>query len=195
MLAVADACIAAQNAVIAAQSLGISFCYIGDIMEHCEVYREALRLPNDVFPAAMLMFGYPTPQQIARVQPPRCALKHIVHENQYRRMDRSELEDMLRKNSPHHPFEAWIQAFCDRKYHSAFSMEMNRSVRKHLAAFDVEGQNQERDPQQTAPPSRSSPSAKECPRLPFASPPLEESMADAAGRRSVHVGLFLLSGR
>ncbi|MFR2562940.1 MAG: nitroreductase family protein [Anaeromassilibacillus sp.] len=31
MLAVADACIAAQNSVVAAQSLGIGSCYIGDI--------------------------------------------------------------------------------------------------------------------------------------------------------------------
>ena len=36
LLAMADTCIAAQNAVVAAESLGIGSCYIGDIMENCE---------------------------------------------------------------------------------------------------------------------------------------------------------------
>lgn len=36
MLAVTDTAIAAQNAVVAAESFGIGSCYIGDIMENCE---------------------------------------------------------------------------------------------------------------------------------------------------------------
>ena len=36
MLAVTDAAIAAQNAVVAAESFGIGSCYIGDIMENCD---------------------------------------------------------------------------------------------------------------------------------------------------------------
>ena len=39
MLAVSDTVIAAQNAVVAAESLGIGSCYIGDIMENCEIQR------------------------------------------------------------------------------------------------------------------------------------------------------------
>ena len=35
MLAVEDAAIAAQNAVMAAESMGLGSCYIGDIMEMC----------------------------------------------------------------------------------------------------------------------------------------------------------------
>ena len=49
LLAMADACIAAQNAVTAAQSLGIGSCYIGDILENCEQHRAcrnmSFRLP------------------------------------------------------------------------------------------------------------------------------------------------------
>lgn len=62
MLAVTDAAIAAQNAVTAAWSLGIGSCYIGDVMERCEIHRELLNLPPWVFPAAMVVFGYPTQQ-------------------------------------------------------------------------------------------------------------------------------------
>ena len=58
LLAVDDALIAAQNAVVAAESLGIGSCYIGDIMENIETQREILDLPEYVFPAALLVFGY-----------------------------------------------------------------------------------------------------------------------------------------
>ena len=51
LLAVTDAAIAAQNAVVAAESLGIGSCYIGDVMENCERQRELLHLPDYVFPA------------------------------------------------------------------------------------------------------------------------------------------------
>ena len=87
MLAVEDAAIAAQNAVTAAESLGLGSCYIGDIMEQYEAHRELLHLPPWVFPAVMLVMGYPTQQQKDRVKPQRCAMEHIVHENGYRTMD------------------------------------------------------------------------------------------------------------
>ena len=44
MLSVTDAAIAAQNAVVAAQSLGLCSCYIGDIMERYEEDRKSTRL-------------------------------------------------------------------------------------------------------------------------------------------------------
>ena len=63
MLAVTDTAIAAQNAVVAAESFGIGSCYIGDIMENCDTQRSLLHLPDYVFPAVMLVFGWPTQQQ------------------------------------------------------------------------------------------------------------------------------------
>lgn len=54
MLAVTDTAIAAQNAVVAAESFGIGSCYIGDIMENCEEQRKLLQLPEYVFPAVMM---------------------------------------------------------------------------------------------------------------------------------------------
>ena len=68
-LACCDALIAAQNAVIAAASLGIGSCYIGDIMENYETHRELLDLPDYVFPVTMVCFGYPTEQQNREHQP------------------------------------------------------------------------------------------------------------------------------
>lgn len=135
MLAVTDTAIAAQNAVVAAESLGIGSCYIGDIMENCEKQRELLHLPPYVFPAVMIVFGFPTDQQKERQKPERCAMKHIVHENTYRSMDGSELRRMLGFKAKDRSFEDWCQAFCKRKYHSDFSREMSRSVAEYLKDF------------------------------------------------------------
>ena len=135
MLAVSDATIAAPNAVVAAQSRGIGSCYIGAIMENCELHRRMLNLPEYVFPAAMLVFGWPTQQQLTREKPERAALKHIVHENGYRRMDSAELEAMFTPRTGPKGYAGWMQAFCTRKYNSDFSREMSRSVAEYLKAF------------------------------------------------------------
>ena len=136
LLAVSDTNIAAQNAVTAAESLGIGSCYIGDVMENAEIHQQMLKLPKYVFPAAMLVFGYPTQQQKERVKPQRAAMRHVVHENAYRLMDGTELEDMLACKAVRRPYQEWLQAFCDRKYHSDFSREMTRSVSAYLKQFE-----------------------------------------------------------
>lgn len=135
MLAMADTYIAAQNAVVAAESYGIGSCYIGDIMENIEIQRDILGLPEYVFPAALLVFGYPTEQQKQRAKPERAEMKYIVHENRYQRLDGAQLRAMLGKNVKNGDYEAWIKAFCTRKYNSDFSREMTRSVREFLKQF------------------------------------------------------------
>ena len=136
MLAVSDTNIAAQNAVTAAHSLGIGSCYIGDIMENCELHRQILNLPEYVFPAAMLVFGYPTQQQLERPKPERAHMRHIVHENTYRRMDSNELREMFTPRCSLRSYEDWMQAFCNRKYNSDFSVEMSRSVAEYIKSFE-----------------------------------------------------------
>ena len=135
LLAVTDAAIAAQNAVVAAESLGIGSCYIGDVMENCERQRELLHLPDYVFPAAMLVLGWPTRQQRERPKPARCPMEQIVHTNAYRCMDGQELRAMLAGRTGAQGFEDWCAAFCARKYDSDFSREMTRSVEEYLRQF------------------------------------------------------------
>ena len=135
LLAVDDALIAAQNAVTAAEALGIGSCYIGDVMENCAVQRELLHLPRYVFPAAMVVFGWPTEQQRERKKPERAPMEHIVRENVYREHTPEELRAMLAGRTDGEGFESWIGAFCRRKYHSDFAREMNRSVEEYLEDF------------------------------------------------------------
>ena len=135
LLAVSDANIAAQNAVTAAWSLGIGSCYIGDVMENCETQRRLLHLPKYVFPAAMVVFGHPTEQQLEQEKPERVALTHIVHENAYREMEGGEYREMYAERCGLRSYEDWMRAFCERKYNSDFSREMSRSVNEYLKDF------------------------------------------------------------
>ena len=135
LLAVQDAAIAAQNAVTAAESLGIGSCYIGDIMEHYEIHQELLELPEFVFPALMLVFGYPTQQQTERPKPQRAPLDFIVHENTYPKFTEEDLRKNIAANTGNLDFNQWMERFCQRKYHADFSLEMSRSVEAVLKNF------------------------------------------------------------
>lgn len=135
LLAVSDANIAAQTAVIAAQSLGIGSCYIGDVMENYEAQRDLLHLPDYVFPAAMVVFGYPTEQQKAREKPKRPPIEKIVSKDGYPEMDSDYRRMRFDNKMNHQSYEAWMKEFCDRKYNSDFSREMTRSVKEYIKQF------------------------------------------------------------
>ena len=140
LLAAADALIAAQNTVVAAEALGVGSCYIGDILENCEAVRELLDLPQFVLPAAMLVFGYPTESQKTRKKPARFEQEYLVSENRYRRLSQEELENMhklrlVKSGLANKDAIEEIKANCARKYMADFSLEMNRSAAQYLKSF------------------------------------------------------------
>ena len=104
-------------------------------MENGELHRKMLNLPEYVFPVAMLVFGYPTQQQLEREKPERVDLKYVVHENTYQRAGEETLKEMFMPRCGQKEYEAWMQAFCQRKYNSDFSREMTRSVRMYLEQY------------------------------------------------------------
>ena len=93
LLACCDALVAAQNAVITAESLGIGSCYIGDIMGHIETHREIFDLPKLVFPITVLCFGYYPKKR--RGETPRFPQKYIHFQDRYKRLSSDELGEML----------------------------------------------------------------------------------------------------
>ncbi len=135
LLAMSDALIAAQNAVVAAESLGLGSCYIGDILERYEEHKALLGLPGWVVPAAMLVLGHPTAQQRERPKPVRAKPEYIVHENGYHILGEEALRGMFDGRTGERAFEDWMTAFCARKYHSEFALEMNRSVGRYWEEF------------------------------------------------------------
>lgn len=148
LLAYSDALIAAQNTVVAAESLNIGSCYIGDIMENCEEVRDLLKLPEYIMPAAMLVYGYPTEQQKNRTKPARFNKEYIVFENSYQKLSQEEHRRMYEqreqkasheknqdKSCAKNNYPDYIQAFCKRKYMSGFCKEMSRSANEYLKNF------------------------------------------------------------
>lgn len=135
LLAMSDALIAAQNVVAGAQALGLGSCYIGDILENEEKVRTLLELPEFVFPAALLVIGRPTRQQLERPKPERFEKGYTVCEDRYRPLAGEELREMFQGRTGQKSFEEWVAAFCARKYESDFSVEMSRSAQRWLEAF------------------------------------------------------------
>jgi len=141
MLAVCDTLIAAQTAVIAAESLGIGSCYIGDIMEHYRTHQEMFNLPKYVLPIALLCFGYPKAGLLKKKLVPRFDKQFIVHKNTYHYLDDSELKDMMQPAEKHRQGQfvpgatSLGQSMYLRKFISEFSVEMSRSVREMIQSW------------------------------------------------------------
>ncbi len=146
LLACCDALIAAQNAVIAAESLGIGSCYIGDIMEQFEIHQKIFNLPRWTFPIALVCFGYPkstlAPDQ--RQLSSRFDQKKVIFPNQYRRLELEELESLFQARLDFRNFkpdkntyqaENFGQALYSFKTGATFSEEMARSVKKALQTW------------------------------------------------------------
>lgn len=94
-LATEDALIAAQNAVIAAESIGIGSCYIGDIMEHYETHKKLFNLPEYAFPVGMLCLGY-YPEDYSQQLKERFNREYIVFNEKYEKVSESEIKNMFK---------------------------------------------------------------------------------------------------
>lgn len=125
-LSMQDALIAAQNAVVAAESLGIGSCYIGDIMEHYEKHKELLKLPDYVFPCCMLVLGY-YPEGYHAAPRKRYDDKYIVFDETYKTLSDDEIKEMFSVGTPEETVD-WINRFYNRKINSEFFVEMGRSI-------------------------------------------------------------------
>jgi nitroreductase len=142
-LACCDALIAAQTAVIAAESMGIGSCYIGDIMENYETHKTMFNLPRYVFPITLTCFGYPTRQQQDRPLTERFDRKYIVHQDRYNHLTSGDFDAMhqsrhaqlFKDKASLKGAENLGQLMYKRKFDSEFSREMSRSVRAILESW------------------------------------------------------------
>ena len=143
LLACCDALIAAQTAVIAAESLGIGSCYIGDIMENYEFHRDLLSLPQYTFPIALLCFGYPKDPSPAKKLTSRFPQQYIHFKNSYRRLDTAALDEMFQSRAPQR-YSGNItnvgQHVYARKFAADFTVEMTRSVKEAIKTWTEHSQ-------------------------------------------------------
>ncbi len=135
-LCMQDAIIAAQNAVIAAEALGLGSCYIGDVIENFEEVRSLLNLAQYTIPATMLIFGYPAQAQHVKLTP-RCPISSIFMTDEYQQPHLKEMSEAFAaheeqrrrvRSLPYDNSGTLADYYYLRKHTSAFMKEMNRST-------------------------------------------------------------------
>ncbi len=82
LMAAIDAVLAAQNALIAAESMDLGAVFVGAIRNHPEKVIAELKLPEHVFPIVGLCVGVPDPTHETRVKP-RLPFSTVLHREQY----------------------------------------------------------------------------------------------------------------
>jgi nitroreductase len=83
LVGVIDAALAAQNAVVAAESLGLGTVYIGAIRNHPLEVAAELQLPPLVMPVFGMCVGRPNPARPAAIKP-RLPQDAVLHREVYR---------------------------------------------------------------------------------------------------------------
>ncbi|MCP8615656.1 oxygen-insensitive NADPH nitroreductase [Salirhabdus salicampi] len=83
IIATVDASLAAQNAAIAAEALGLGIVYTGGIRNHPEEVSALLNLPNRVYPIFGMCFGYYDKKQTPELKP-RLPIDAVFFENEYK---------------------------------------------------------------------------------------------------------------
>ncbi len=129
ILATVDVGIAAQNAMIAAESMGLGGVFIGGIRNDPEKVCTLLKIPVQVFPVFGMCLGYPDGKQ---EQKPRLPVKVILKEEYYQE-DIADLErynetcrDYYQNRSSGSRDDTWTRQISDL---------MSKPSRPHMKSF------------------------------------------------------------
>lgn len=104
LVAALDATLAAQNAVLAAEALGLGTSYIGAMRNRPEAVAAELNLPPRVFPVFGLTVGRPDPKRPASIKP-RLRQPTILHHETYRVEPESEVAEIAAYDQVMHAFQ------------------------------------------------------------------------------------------
>ncbi|OOF05608.1 oxygen-insensitive NADPH nitroreductase [Salinivibrio sp. MA607] len=85
-----DGAIMAQNAMVAAESMGLGGVYIGGLRNQPNKVAELLDMPNHVLPLFGMCLGVPAQDPETK---PKLPASLIVHENRYQAIDEAALSD------------------------------------------------------------------------------------------------------
>ena len=87
-----DAALMAENMVIAAESLGLGSCFLGEAPYRARAIAEQYRLPKRVFPLVQLAMGYPAENPPPR---PRYPLAFTLFEDEYPELDDDRIQEAM----------------------------------------------------------------------------------------------------
>ena len=94
LLGMQDAALMAENMVIAAESLGMGSCFLGDAPFRSTQIIQEYHLPHRVFPMVQLTMGYPDEEYPPR---PRYPIEFVLFEDRYPEFDEELIEKSMRK--------------------------------------------------------------------------------------------------
>ncbi|AUX92924.1 oxygen-insensitive NADPH nitroreductase [Mixta gaviniae] len=126
LLGCVDTAIMGQNAMVAAESLGLGGVYIGGIRNSIEQVTELLGLPQHVLPLFGMCLGWP--QQEPDIKP-RMPASMLVHENRYQPLDRQQLDAYDRE------LEAYYQQRDSNQRSDNFSNHIRRTIVRESRPF------------------------------------------------------------
>lgn len=126
LLGCVDTAILGQNAMVAAESLGLGGVYIGGIRNSIEQVTELLGLPQHVLPLFGMCLGWP--QQEPDVKP-RMPAAMLVHENRYQPLDQQQLDGYDRQ------LEAYYQQRDSNQRSDNFSNHIRRTIVRESRPF------------------------------------------------------------
>ena len=102
LVATGDLFLAAQNAVLAAESLGLGACYMGTTLNSMEGLCEFYGLPRGVVPVTSVVLGHPAEEPEPRLRLPLAGLRH---DERYRDYTPEEIEEVYRIRD----VEGWLR--------------------------------------------------------------------------------------
>lgn len=108
-----DAALAAQNATLAAESLGLGTVYIGALRNHPAEVSALLRLPAHAFPAFGLVVGHPDPAEGTRVKP-RLPQSAVLHHETYDERAHDAVDDYERRIGSFYADEGLAHSWVER---------------------------------------------------------------------------------
>ncbi|UKS24344.1 oxygen-insensitive NADPH nitroreductase [Paenibacillus sp. HWE-109] len=128
IVATVDAALAAQNAAVAAESLGFGVVYIGGLRNKPAEVSALLGLPQLVYPVFGMCIGVPDQEPLPR---PRLPLEAVYHENRYtdNKVAVDEYDESIRD---------YMHVRSDGKVDTTWSKEMAAKAqrpREHMKAF------------------------------------------------------------
>lgn len=117
LVATIDAAIAAQNTVVAAESLGLGAVFVGAVRNHPDELSTVLRLPHASYPVVGVAVGWPDAQNPASVKP-RLPQSVVRHDERYAPASDDDLngyDDELRRfNESQGRRGGWLDAVVAR---------------------------------------------------------------------------------
>jgi nitroreductase len=119
LLGIQDAALMAENMVIAAESLGMGSCFLGNTPSRADRIQKQFKLPKRVFPLVELVMGYPAEELPTR---PRYPLEFTLFEDKY-----PDLTDEMIEKAMKTMDEGYLAQGYYRKQRARIKLEVDKA--------------------------------------------------------------------